>query len=123
MGGEIAQVITLYFSRAAWLDTNNTNCWYKILPNWKGAAWCRAIRRNTSISLGDHLTQFVDSQVASGRYGSVSDVVRAGLRLLEIQETELRALQEALRAGESSGTPAAFDGQAFLARLRAKHGS
>ncbi len=81
------------------------------------------VPRNTSISLGDHLTQFVDSQVASGRYGSVSDVVRAGLRLLEIQETELRALQEALRAGEGSGTPAAFDGQAFLARLRAKHGS
>jgi antitoxin ParD1/3/4 len=77
--------------------------------------------RNTSISLGDHLTQFVDTQVASGRYGSASDVVRAGLRLLETQETELRALQEALRAGEASGAPAAFDGQGFLARMRAKH--
>ncbi|HDR9757864.1 TPA: type II toxin-antitoxin system ParD family antitoxin [Burkholderia cepacia ATCC 25416] len=77
--------------------------------------------RNTSISLGDHLTQFVDTQVASGRYGSASDVVRAGLRLLETQETELRALQEALKAGEASGTPAAFDGRAFLARMRAKH--
>ncbi|WP_323122445.1 type II toxin-antitoxin system ParD family antitoxin [Burkholderia alba] len=77
--------------------------------------------RNTSISLGDHLTQFVDTQVASGRYGSASDVVRAGLRLLETQETELRALQEALRAGEASGEPAAFDGQGFLARMRAKH--
>ncbi|AZQ53158.1 type II toxin-antitoxin system ParD family antitoxin [Burkholderia cenocepacia] len=77
--------------------------------------------RNTSISLGDHLTQFVDTQVASGRYGSASDVVRAGLRLLETQETELRVLQEALKAGEASGTPAAFDGRAFLARMRAKH--
>lgn len=77
--------------------------------------------RNTSISLGDHLTQFVDTQVASGRYGSASDVVRAGLRLLETQETELQALQEALKAGEASGTPAAFDGRAFLARMRAKH--
>lgn len=77
--------------------------------------------RNTSISLGDHLTQFVDTQVASGRYGSASDVVRAGLRLLETQETELKALQEALRAGEASGAPAAFDGQAFLARMRVKH--
>ncbi|MBI0328344.1 type II toxin-antitoxin system ParD family antitoxin [Burkholderia plantarii] len=77
--------------------------------------------RNTSISLGDHLTQFVDAQVASGRYGSASDVVRAGLRLLETQETELKALQEALRAGEASGAPVAFDGQAFLTRMRAKH--
>ncbi|ACR32679.1 type II toxin-antitoxin system ParD family antitoxin [Burkholderia glumae] len=77
--------------------------------------------RNTSISLGDHLTQFVDTQVASGRYGSASDVVRAGLRLLETQETELKALKEALRASEASGAPAAFDGQAFLDRMRAKH--
>ncbi|WP_186052822.1 type II toxin-antitoxin system ParD family antitoxin [Burkholderia gladioli] len=77
--------------------------------------------RNTSISLGDHLTQFVDTQVASGRYGSASDVVRAGLRLLETQETELKALQEALRAGEASGAPVAFDGQAFLARMHVKH--
>ncbi|MFL6669264.1 MAG: type II toxin-antitoxin system ParD family antitoxin [Burkholderia ambifaria] len=77
--------------------------------------------RNTSISLGDHLTQFVDRQVASGRYGSASDVVRAGLRLLETQETELRALQEALKAGEASGEPTAFDSQAFLERMRKKH--
>ncbi len=69
--------------------------------------------RNTSISPGDHLIQFMDTQVASGRYGSVSDVVRAGLRLLETQETELKALQEALRAGEASGAPAAFNGRAF----------
>ncbi|ABI91627.1 antitoxin protein parD-1 [Burkholderia ambifaria AMMD] len=77
--------------------------------------------RNTSISLGDHLAQFVDTQVASGRYGSASDVVRAGLRLLETQETELRALQEALKAGEASGEPTAFDSQAFLERMRKKH--
>ena len=77
--------------------------------------------RNTSISLGDHLTQFVDTQVASGRYGSASDVVRAGLRLLETQETELRALQEALKVGEASGEPTAFDSQAFLERMRKKH--
>ncbi|KVE30154.1 antitoxin [Burkholderia singularis] len=77
--------------------------------------------RNTSISLGDHLTQFVDTQVASGRYCSVSDVVRAGLRLLETQETELKVLQEALKAGESSGEPMAFDSQLFLTRMRAKH--
>ncbi|KVZ78752.1 antitoxin [Burkholderia ubonensis] len=78
--------------------------------------------RNTSISLGDHLTQFVDTQVASGRYGSASVTwLRAGLRLLETQETELRALQEALKAGEASGEPVTFDSQAFLTRMRTKH--
>ncbi|AWG33318.1 MULTISPECIES: type II toxin-antitoxin system ParD family antitoxin [Burkholderia] len=78
--------------------------------------------RNTSVSLGDHFAAFVDAQVRSGRYGSASDVVRAGLRLLESHETQMRALQEALKAGEGSGTPKPFDSEAFLARMRATHG-
>ncbi|WP_270956537.1 type II toxin-antitoxin system ParD family antitoxin [Burkholderia pseudomallei] len=78
--------------------------------------------RNTSVSLGDHFAGFVDAQVQSGRYGSASDVVRAGLRLLESHEAQVRALQEALKAGEASGTPAPFDSEAFLARMRATHG-
>ncbi|WP_028222683.1 type II toxin-antitoxin system ParD family antitoxin [Paraburkholderia oxyphila] len=79
--------------------------------------------RNTSISLGDHFAEFVDAQVLSGRYGSASDVVRAGLRLLESHETQVRALQEALKAGESSGDPKPFDSEAFLARMRTTYGS
>ena len=59
--------------------------------------------RSTSISLGDHFASFVDAQVQSGRYGSVSDVVRAGLRLLEEHEAKVRALQAALIAGEDFG--------------------
>lgn len=78
--------------------------------------------RNTSISLGDHFDSFVDAQVESGRYGSASDVVRAGLRLLEEHETRVNALREALIAGEQSGTPKPFDNDAFLERMRAKHG-
>jgi antitoxin ParD1/3/4 len=77
--------------------------------------------RNTSISLGDHFAGFVDNQVESGRYGSVSDVVRAGLRLLEEHEAKVKALQAALIAGEESGTPAAFDSEAFLKRMRKRH--
>jgi putative addiction module CopG family antidote len=54
--------------------------------------------KNTSFSLGDHFSEFVERKVAEGRYSSASDVVRAGLRLLEEDETKL----EALRAAPSS---------------------
>ena len=77
--------------------------------------------RNTSISLGDHFADFIDRQVQTGRYGSASDVLRAGLRLLEEHEVKVKALQDALVAGEESGPPAPFDNKAFLKRMRAKH--
>lgn len=74
--------------------------------------------RNTSITLGDHFLQFVDEQVASGRYGSTSDVVRAGLRLLEERETHLQALRDALIEGETSGPATPLDLEKFLATKR-----
>jgi antitoxin ParD1/3/4 len=78
--------------------------------------------KNTSISLGEHFTDFVGAQVQSGRYGSASDVVRAGLRLLEEHEARVQILREALIAGETSGQPQPFDNEVFLAKMRAKHG-
>ncbi|MGE4334742.1 MAG: type II toxin-antitoxin system ParD family antitoxin [Pigmentiphaga sp.] len=77
--------------------------------------------RNTSVSLGQHFTSFIESQVQGGRYGSASDVVRAGLRLLEEHETKVKALQDALNAGLESGEPRSFDFEAFKARKRAEH--
>ena len=77
--------------------------------------------RNTSISLGDHFASFIDAQVREGRYGSASDVVRAGLRLLEEHEAKVKALRDALIAGEESGPPVPFDNEAFLKRIRTKH--
>jgi len=76
---------------------------------------------NISISLDDHFAEFVDAQVQTGRYGSVSDVVEAGLCLLEKHEARIAALNIALVVGEESGTPAPFDSKAFLKRMRAKH--
>ncbi|MBO9714425.1 type II toxin-antitoxin system ParD family antitoxin [Sphingomonas sp.] len=77
--------------------------------------------RNTSVTIGDHFTGFISEQVQTGRYGSASDVVRAGLRLLEAHEARVKALQDALVAGEQSGEPQAFDFEAFKARKRAEH--
>lgn len=77
--------------------------------------------KNTSMSLGDHFAGFIDMQVQSGRYGSASDVVRAGLRLLEEHEAKVKALQDALIAGEQSGEPQPFDRDGFLKRMHEKH--
>ncbi len=79
------------------------------------------VPQNTSIALDDYCAEFVDAQVRTGRYGSASDVVRAGLRLLEEHEARVHALQSALVAGEASGSPAPFDRKAFLKRMRAKY--
>lgn len=59
--------------------------------------------KNTSVSLGDHFEKFIGSQIDSGRFGSASEVVRAGLRLLETTESRMEVLRQALREGEHSG--------------------
>ena len=56
--------------------------------------------KNTSVSLGDHFENFVGARVKAGRFSSASDAVRAGLRLLEHEETRLDLLRETLAAGE-----------------------
>lgn len=73
--------------------------------------------KNTSISLGDHFSSFVDRQLARGRYASASEVIRAGLRLLEEHEAKLDALRVALSEGEQSGPARPFDRNAFYARM------
>ena len=59
--------------------------------------------KNTSISLGSHFDEFITERVKNGRFGSASEVVRAGLRLLETNETKLEALRNMLTEGEKSG--------------------
>jgi antitoxin ParD1/3/4 len=75
--------------------------------------------KNTSFSIGEHFSEFVEEQVREGRYSSASDVVRAALRLLEKQETKLAALRAALIEGEQSGPSTPFDFEAFIERKRA----
>lgn len=71
--------------------------------------------KNTSVALGDHFTAFAAQQVASGRYGSVSEVIRAGLRLLENEEQRFTELRVAIEEGLASGDPVPFDFEAWLA--------
>ena len=59
--------------------------------------------KNTSISLGEHFEEFINGQIESGRYSSASEVVRAGLRLLEEHERRIGAVRQALIDGEKSG--------------------
>ena len=73
--------------------------------------------RNTSVSLGDHFETFVDERVKTGRYASASDAVRAGLRLLEQEETKLETLRAALIKGEESGIAEDYDIEAIQREL------
>lgn len=75
--------------------------------------------KNTSVSLGGHFEEFVAGQVDSGRYGSASEVLRAGLRLLERSESKLEVLRQALIAGERSGR-SNYSYEALLSELNAE---
>ncbi|MCH8208089.1 MAG: type II toxin-antitoxin system ParD family antitoxin [Nitrospinae bacterium] len=76
--------------------------------------------KNTSIILGDRFNDFVKHQVSQGRYGSASEVVRAGLRLLEEHESRIEALRSALIEGEQSGPAVNFEVNEFLESMKRK---
>ncbi len=75
--------------------------------------------RNTSISLGNYFDRFIKSRISEGRYKNASEVVRAGLRLLEEEENKLVALKEAIRDGIDSGIATDFDPKLHLTELKA----
>lgn len=75
---------------------------------------------NTSLTLGPHWEAFIKEQVASGRYGSASELVRESLRLLEQRETRLAALRAALIEGEESGPATPFDIEEIKREARAQ---
>ncbi|MCC5912765.1 MAG: type II toxin-antitoxin system ParD family antitoxin [Balneolaceae bacterium] len=76
--------------------------------------------KNTSISLGNYFDQFVQNQVSSGRYKNVSEVIRAGLRLLENEERKTVVLKSAIQEGIDSGIAHDFDPKKNLDELKAK---
>jgi antitoxin ParD1/3/4 len=78
------------------------------------------MNKNTSISLGSYFETFVKSSISKGRYKNASEVIRAGLRLLEEEENKVTALKNAIQEGIDSGTAYDFDPQKHLELLKAK---
>lgn len=76
--------------------------------------------RNTSVILGDHFDEFIKSEITKGRYGSVSEIIRSGLRMLEDESRKIEALNEALIVGEKSGNAESFDNETFKKRMKKK---
>lgn len=77
--------------------------------------------RNTSISLGSHFEDFINSSVTSGKYNSASEVVRSALRLLESEEKKLKELRNALIEGENSQMVENFNSDQHLADLHQRY--
>ncbi len=76
------------------------------------------MKHNTSIAVGAHFDGFIQHQLDTGRYTSKSEIIRAGLRLLEQEEEKLQHLRQALTDGENSGFVADFNPQTFKASLK-----
>jgi antitoxin ParD1/3/4 len=78
------------------------------------------MNKNTSISLGNYFDQFVQSSITEGRFKNVSEVIRAGLRLLEEEENKVIALKAAIKEGIDSGIAHDFDPKKHLKSLKVK---
>jgi len=76
--------------------------------------------RNTSVSLGNYFEDFVESRISEGRYKNTSEVIRAGLRLLEEEENRIRVLKTAIQEGIDSGIAKNFDAKKHLETLKAR---
>ena len=77
--------------------------------------------KNTSILLGDYFENFVNEKITSGKFSSVSEVIRNALRLMESEENKTKTLINELKIGEKSGIVKDFDRNENLKRIQAKH--
>lgn len=73
---------------------------------------------NTSVVIGKPNEKFIKSQIEKGRFGSASEAVRAGLRLLEEHELKIERLRSAIEEGEASGPATPFNMDDYLKAKR-----
>ena len=74
--------------------------------------------RNTSVTLGEHFSEFIENKIQLGRFESTSEAVRAGLRLLEEREAKFELLREKLAVGEAQlDRGEGVDGDTFMRKL------
>lgn len=90
-----------------------------ILPNIGNFAKNQLAMKTTSVALGDYFENFIRTNVERGRYNNASEVIRAGLRLLEENECRLVQLKSAIKAGEDSGIACDFSPEEHLKELKA----
>ena len=76
--------------------------------------------KTTSVALGQHFEEFIQTSISSGRYNNASEVIRSGLRLLEDRERKRAALRSAIEEGLNSGIVEDFDTQDFLQQMKAR---
>ena len=81
------------------------------------------MNKNTSITLGNHFEDFIQNRISAGRYKNASEVIRAGLRLLEEEEDKVTALRQAIQEGIDSGIAEDFEPEQFLKNLKAQRSS
>ena len=78
----------------------------------------KVMGRNTSVSLGNYFESFVDNRVSEGRFKNASEVIRAGLRLLESEENKVIILKNAIKEGIESGIAENFNPKKHLESLK-----
>ncbi len=76
--------------------------------------------KTTSVALGTYFEDFIRMKVEQGRYNNASEVIRAGLRLLEENENHLQELKMAIADGMNSGIAVDFNSQEHLKSLKEK---
>jgi antitoxin ParD1/3/4 len=81
----------------------------------------RIMAKQATVTLNLKLETFVTESLANGHYQSESDMLEAGLTLLQSHNQRLDQLRAAIQEGEESGEPREFDRDAFLDRMRQKH--
>jgi antitoxin ParD1/3/4 len=97
----------------------NTNIWYY---------WIRSLNqqtqmKNTSITLGEHFDQYIAEQLASGRYRTVSELIRESLRMHQERDLKILAMRAAIEDGIASGIDEGFSFEVLNRELDAELGS